>query len=84
MKSSAERTRRASPALSPPTTDTAMFELKPTSGTMHRFLPRHPPRAEERPGGERLIDPPHQLEILVIGWRRRRYQGGGSPPMHPY
>src|ERR1700730_18350325 len=32
---------------------------------------RHSPRAEERPGGEQLVDPPHQREIVVIGRRGR-------------
>jgi len=30
---------------------------------------RHSPRAEERPGGERLVDPPYQRESVVIGRR---------------
>jgi hypothetical protein len=26
-----------------------------------------PPRAEKRPGGEQLVDPPHQRQIVVVG-----------------
>jgi len=26
----------------------------------------HPPRAEERPGREQLVDPPRQRQIVVI------------------
>ena len=32
-------------------------------GPQHR---RHPPRAEERPGGEQRVDPPHQRQIVVV------------------
>jgi hypothetical protein len=28
---------------------------------------RHPARAEERPGREHLVEPPHQAEIIVVG-----------------
>src|SRR5262249_44048943 len=35
---------------------------------------RHSPRAEEWPGGEQLVDPPHQHEIVVIGGRGRSVQ----------
>src|SRR5262249_54527414 len=31
----------------------------------------HPPRAQERPGCEQLVDPPHQLNVVVIGRPRR-------------
>jgi hypothetical protein len=33
----------------------------------------HPPRAQERPGREQLVDPPHQLNVVVIGRRRPIY-----------
>jgi len=34
---------------------------------------RHPPRAEERPGREQLVDPPYQRRIaIIIGGGRRR------------
>jgi hypothetical protein len=35
---------------------------------------RHSPRAEEWPGGEQLVDPPHQHEIVVIGGSGRSVQ----------
>jgi hypothetical protein len=31
----------------------------------------HPPRAQERPGREQLVDQPHQLNDVVIGRPRR-------------
>ena len=35
----------------------------------------HPPRAEEWPTGEQLIDPPHQCKV-VVGGRQRRLDAG--------
>src|ERR1700756_4178279 len=32
---------------------------------------RHPPRAQERPSREQLVDPLHQLNVVVIGRPRR-------------
>jgi hypothetical protein len=44
------------------TIDTKPFAIE------HR---RHPPRAQEWPGREQLVDPPHQLNVVVIGRPRR-------------
>jgi len=45
---------------------------------------RHPPRAEERPSREQLVDPPHQRQIVVIVGRRRRSidAGAGNAEQH--
>ena len=37
-------------------------------GLQHRG---HPPRAQERPRREQLVDPPHQIEVVVVGRRGR-------------
>src|SRR4029077_9559076 len=39
------------------------IDLKPLS-LQHRG---HSPRAQERPGGEQLVDPPHQGKVVVVG-----------------
>src|SRR5579875_2713244 len=43
------------------------------SRAQHRRLPS---RAEERPGREQLVDPPHQDGVVVLGARRRPIDAG--------
>lgn len=38
----------------------------------------HPPRTEERPGGEQLVDPPLQRQIVIIVGGRRRSMHAGA------
>jgi hypothetical protein len=48
--------------------------LRAERGNVRPQQCRHSPRAEEWPGGEQLVDPPHQHEIVVIGGRGRSVQ----------